>query len=426
MKDKLQIHNVFTIYQFAKLFNFPSICKLTFSYIERCFTMLAETNNFLEIDYNLISNILASSGLLITTETEVFFAAKSWLRHDIKGRRKFAKDLLLKVRFPLLSYHALGHIENTSSSFIQSVTSCAMLEVLMKDSKSSVYCTNRYCNQNNFNILVCGGLSTSSIPQVFRTVTQIDVNNFKTVNVLPPMLEARSACKAVCLKGEIYVFGGFDKGLDANRNWYTSVEKYSPVTKTWIKVTDMPVNRIAYTVCKFMNKIFITGGYDEHSRRDTNSCLKFDTKDNSWEEVAGMKEARAYSACAVFDERIVVSGGHSLTTVEAYDVFGNEWSSMPNMTKRRDCHTMVVVREKLFVIGNKTCEVFDKTCRKFVPLKFPGINGYHQVVLIGEKINFFKANSSVCCYDVIENKWSQESCQATKNRAAFSCVRLYC
>lgn len=41
----------------------------------------------------------------------------------------------------------------------------------------------------------------------------------------------------------------------------------------------------------------------------TNSGLHFDKNNYSWKELVKMNEARSSAACAVFEERVVVSGG---------------------------------------------------------------------------------------------------------------------
>ena len=62
--------------------------------------MIADTVNFLELDFIIIKKILSSSGLNIDSELQVFNAADSWLCHDITERRKYAKELLcLKFDF---------------------------------------------------------------------------------------------------------------------------------------------------------------------------------------------------------------------------------------------------------------------------------------------------------------------------------------
>ena len=438
IKNKLNIKNGVALYQVAKLFNIPDLYKAMFSYIERCFTMVAETNSFLELDYNIISYIVSSSGLLITTEVEVFNAADSWLSHDITERRKFAKNLLLKVRLTLLSDHALTHLLNKSSSLTRSIESRALIENVLDGNKSNIYYTRRYCNQNNFNVVNYEGLLGTNRMDFYKNITQFDTNSFKTVNVLPSMTKTLRHSKAVCLKGEIYVLRDLPTHL-FDRN--LAFEKYSAETNTWNEVASISIwdGRKGYGVCAFMDKIFIIGGWYEiygyegfYDYADTNSCLQFDTKNNSWKEVVGMNEARSYNACAVFEGRIVVSGGrsrddmHGSNSVEVYDVFANKWSFMPKMTRRRGNHKMRNVRNKLFVIGERTnpCEVFDKTSMKFVALKSPEFTYSPYVVSIGRNIYVFRENSLTYCYDLKKNEWSTDTCKATYNTIDFSYVKL--
>ena len=86
-----------------------------------------------------------------------------------------------------------------------------------------------------------------------------------------------------------------------------------------------------------------------------------------------MNEARGNAACVVFQGNIVVLGGidnddNSMNTVESYDVLANKWTPMPNTINNYTFHSLVVVKDKLFVIGKgiESCEVFDNACKKFV------------------------------------------------------------
>ena len=101
--NKLNIKKVLCCYKLAKFFSISSFCKPTFNYIERWFTSVVETESFLELEFSDLLKILKSSGLLITSELEVYDAAEKWLEGDITERKKFAIDLLLVVRLPLLS-----------------------------------------------------------------------------------------------------------------------------------------------------------------------------------------------------------------------------------------------------------------------------------------------------------------------------------
>ena len=57
-----------------------------------------------------MKKILFSSEIYITSELEVFTAANDWISFKLNKRKKFAKSLLMKMRFPLLSDPSLKHL----------------------------------------------------------------------------------------------------------------------------------------------------------------------------------------------------------------------------------------------------------------------------------------------------------------------------
>ena len=89
-----------------------------------------------------------------------------------------------------------------------------------------------------------------------------------------------------------------------------------------------------------------------------------------------MNNARVACSCAIYEGRVVVSGGwnnqnNGLKTVEPYDYVSGKWSSMPNMIEGRHHHSIVAMKNKLFVLGSrkadksKSCEIFDSESKKF-------------------------------------------------------------
>ena len=303
----------------------------------------------------------------------------------------------------------------------------------MIQNKLSINTTHRYCDKHKFNILLCGGCDYSG--KINKNVKEIDGTNLCNVKDLPPMNNYRKLFETVCLKGEVYVFGGYDNNL----NWVSSIEKYSPATNSWKEISVLYDERCYFCVCAFMNKIFIFGGrvgYGYSSvRTNTNTCLQFDTKDYKWTEVARMREAKRFAACVVFEGNIVVSGGeisvidHS-NTVESYDVMSNKWSSMPNMIHGKSHHSLVVVRNKLFVIHShrtNECEVFDNVCKKFVPFNFTEVNDFKLVkaVSVQNKIVCFQnGRPFIVYYDVENDEWHEDSYDVTKNLYSCSFVKV--
>ena len=110
IKSRIAIDNVFTFYSLAKIYKLETVYELCLTYIERCFPMVVETQSFLHSDFSIVAKILDSSDLNIHSEVEVFEAAYIWLNHNSKKRSKYAEQLLLKVRLPLLSEQALEYV----------------------------------------------------------------------------------------------------------------------------------------------------------------------------------------------------------------------------------------------------------------------------------------------------------------------------
>ena len=176
---------------------------------------------------------------------------------------------------------------------------------------------------------------------------------------------------------------------------------------------------------------------DNASVEYESSCVKFDTKSKIWKEVHRMNEARSLSACAVYEGKLVVSGGcnnngRSLNTVEAYDHVADEWSYFPNMINRRGKHNSVAIKNKLFVVASwRTSEVFDSRCNKFVLLKPPPavykyvLDGLVEVITVGSKLVVFGNECDIVVYYDAENDtWSEESCGITKNINHYSCAKI--
>ena len=427
LKDKLQIINAVSVYHFSNLFNLPSLKNLTLSYIERCFTIVSDNKSFLELEHNLISEVLASSELLITSEIEVFKVANKWLNYNIEERSKYAKDLFLKVRLDLLSTETIKRLLN-DEKFFEKGNYCVKILNKMLDCKekklyksSSKYNTARYCNQKYFKHLVLGGYNITT-RVTCSNVNCIDVNKVGDIEAYPRMITGRHFPEVVYLKGDIYVFG----------DWIKSVEKYSLTSKTWNQVAEMNDDHYFFCACAFIHKIFIIGGHKGGSR--TNFCSQFDTSDYSWKEVAEMNEARSSTACAVFKERIIVSGGlnnnfNDLNSVESYDVLPDKWSSMPNMNSGKYDHSLVVVNNNLFVISKREdgCEMFDNICKKFVTIKSPQFDLSSRIRVYSIKNTIFVLqddSSKIITYDTNKNEWSEESCEVTKNIRGFSSVKV--
>ena len=191
----MTLNNVLAFYSLAKLYKLAITSETSLAYIERCFQMVDEAPNFLHLDINTVVRILGSSELNNHSEIEVFSAAINWLEHDIEERSKYAKQLLRKVRFPLITETALEQLKDEFSSTENNVFFGFLEKAIVYKNdfiqdKSNSNCTNRYCSQNKFDVLICGGIDTKTRKSL-KSVHRIDGKSLTNVKTLPPMLKER-------------------------------------------------------------------------------------------------------------------------------------------------------------------------------------------------------------------------------------------
>ena len=140
------VKNCLITHQISNIFYLPNSSKISMSLIERCFLMIGDSKNFLELDFYYVKKTISSNELNIDSELQVFNAADSWLSHDITQRSKYAKDLLSKVRLPLLSIPVLKQIlDRVSSKYYECSHICGAV-LLKKQQIHTTICkiTSRY------------------------------------------------------------------------------------------------------------------------------------------------------------------------------------------------------------------------------------------------------------------------------------------
>ena len=194
-----------TFYQFANVFNFSSLEKTALCYIERCFTTAVKTECFLELDCARISKVLASSGLKVGSEIDVYNAASAWLRHRVEERRKFARKVVLAARLHQLSRSTLRFLlSEPRTDECAEVLKKVLADELSYCNKTAVYFISRRCNQS---VLFCGGWDVQNhcyCNKVSKLIVGGDNFSTETFPSLPLM---GSPLAAVSLKDEVYVFG---------------------------------------------------------------------------------------------------------------------------------------------------------------------------------------------------------------------------
>ena len=415
-KTKVNAQNVSFYYKLSGVFDLKSFSNATFSLIERFFTTVAGSQNFFQLDFDLVRKILKSSQLHITSELEVFDAAESWISQNSRKRKELAQSLLQTVRLPLLSKAQLNSLLGDTST-ICSNSKCrnVVIGVLENKENTLLSSSTRHCNDNLFGIVFSEGEKIGPRKQALTLVSGNKLRKNKVLTTINKNF-ARGY-EAVILNGELYIL--------ANRSTKNSVsiKKYLSASDAWENQVDFDF-RDRFCVCAFMSSVYVLGG------DLLDSCLKFDAKSRKIEEVAKMNEARWSAACCVYQGKIVACGGYTMNyyyidgneyfetnisnSVEAYDSSADEWSRMPPMIEAVYKHSLVVAGNNLYVLGF-TCEKYNSLSDKFVAISKPPastellIRSKNRAVSMAGKIFVFRAQESkVISYDVTKDEWTEE------------------
>ena len=118
---------------------------------------------------------------------------------------------------------------------------------------------------------------------------------------------------------------------------------------------------------------------------------KFNSKEFTIREIACMKQGRAHAACAVFEEKVVVSDGirdvGDFAAVEAYDHVEDAWKYIPSMNVKKYNHSLIVMRNDVYVFRSNpepNCELYCSGDKYFV-LLVPLQNRLKIIYLVSQK-----------------------------------------
>ena len=429
IKQRINLKTVFFYFDLSNKYRLSSVRSFLLKFIGRCFEQIVKDEKFLKLEFDLVEDILSYAELDVTSEMQVFKAAISWINHDQQQRSDFAPELISTVRLPLLSQTVLRDLLEKENHFSKS-RSCRRT-IKRSIEKGDKNCQSRYCNDDDFYIYVCGSASTNHhcLPNKLTGKThRIKANDPTKNQALPSMTKPRRDGTALTVEGNLYLLGGYD----ANDKPVSTVEVYLPAKNKWKQVFDIPNKRERFCACSFMGKIYIFGGIGEshnlfnYKRR----CQIFDPVNKELSEGRKMKKYVVRSACAVYRDRIVVSGGfQSMRSCASYDPIAHEWTKFPSMVKKRYDHSSLVVRDKLYVIGGikDSLEFYERinncftVVKKYPPCGLAEHSSVTRTLRLGNNILLFRGE--VYSFDVDENEWKvfDRDC-VTKKLQNFCCA----
>jgi len=415
---RLTPNNVLGIRHFAESLGSMSLVTSSEKYIQKHFKSVSESDEFMTIPFEEVSQLISRDELHIVNEETVFLAVNRWIKYDVEMRATLLPSLLVQVRLPLLTPQFLAD-KVSSEEMIRSSHQCRDLldeardyhlmperRPLLKSFKSKPRC----CKDLVGVIYAVGGQTKSgnslSTVEVYDPIVgrwrdaeamsmlrsrvgvavmqnrlyaiggyngQERLNTVEVFNAackkwsrVSSMNCKRSAVGAVALGDHLYVCGGFD-GISS----LDTVERYDPELNSWKMMHSMTKHRSAAGVVQLNNKIYALGGHNGLSIFD--SVEVYDTRTESWTETVPMLSKRCRLGVATLGGKIYACGGYDgssfLRSVECFDPDTNTWSYVQSMNVTRSRVALVADMDKLWAIGGydgmknlSTVEKYDPIC----------------------------------------------------------------
>ncbi|ESP05145.1 hypothetical protein LOTGIDRAFT_103262 [Lottia gigantea] len=411
LQQHLNCDNCIGIYLFCEAHACYDIKRAAESFIRKHFLQVVHCEEFLQLPKETLIHFLSSENLRIENETQAFNAAIRWIQHDLIARRREVFDILVPIRFPIISDKFL-------EKFIEECEDISLkiaIQKIIQDYKMSrKMCLELQLSKINpmmlqprlsarKNIYIIGGYCRKrgdrwSDMHTLRSVERFDTFH-KQWQSLPCMRNPRSGLGAAVLDGKIYVAGGendslihdsveiFDPdekkwtklgtmtdprcglGLCAYRNnlyafggWIGSVigdtvEKYNADIDHWCIVGKLPTPRFGMAVIEHQGLIYVIGGLSEMGT-ELKFIDSFNPVTKEWMRLSNMPSRKAYIGAAAIDDYIYVAGGWNehegpLNTVQKYSLSLDEWSVVPPLSMKRAGPSVIGVNGLLYVIGGR-------------------------------------------------------------------------
>ncbi|XP_077283342.1 kelch-like protein 1 [Arctopsyche grandis] len=450
LKNIIDNKNCIRIAKLANLYFCSDLKEMADEFLYNNFTEISKTDEFLQMDYAQLLEMLKSEDLNVSLEKCVFDGVKRWTEHDYANRKPHLYSLLELVKLPLLPAETLfdeadpmcdrkdpcfrlisqaiqwqtipsrraqldSH-RNTPRKLVNVALAvgdwnnngpASSVQMYEPETKAwSPFMTLNTSLANfctvvlNDEFIVLGGFENE---QFFNSVDSYSIKNGAKTS-LPPMREIRYRPAVAVIEGILYVAGG-----SIRQNVINSAEKYNPKTKEWSNVSPMPTARHEVGCVVFENEMFVIGGI-------FNSAYSFDAVEaycpqkGKWRKCAPTTVKRGCPAVAVLGGFIYAVGGVQIgpnranfLSAERYNPKLNTWTAIANISVARYASGMCSIGNSLILIGGSNgsatmtdCEQYDPSTDKWTPITSVGNRGHLSLIAIPKKrLNRIKPNSVI-------------------------------
>ena len=267
LASQLHPSNCLGIRNFAEVHNCQSLLKKCTLFMQQRFPEIALHEEFLELNFKEVRQIISDSNLNVRGEEQVYEAAMAWLKHNVDLQKHLA-ELLDCVRMPLMSATYLSREVKNEKLVMESFEGRGLLITAMDHHLQKHYMRNTRAAAKSLNTTPrrCPGLEClftigGSGPPVFEDDPYLDLCECYDPEkdewrVVAPMSVRRSGVRVASLGGYLYTIGGFSA---SDTKALAIVDRYDPMTDSWRLVSSMNCPRRSFGVAVLNGYIYALG-----------------------------------------------------------------------------------------------------------------------------------------------------------------------
>ena len=307
------------------------------------FSLVMEGDQFPQLTFSEVFDLLSNDMLEIPNEDIVFKALMRWLEYDI-SRSNYFTELLECVRIQFLSDSYLSSLNlSQCESLIREATLAKQVYERSNGSELLAVGKNilpRRCLDTSMVIMTTGGYDGNVC---LLSSFVFSLHNEKWGH-LASMHISRHDHGTVTLRNRLFVIGGFN----SQRGPLNSVEYYNSLRNEWIDMPPMSSQRKSLGVCAFDNKLFVSGGLDGNYNA-LDSVEFYNDELKVWTTFIPMNQPRYSHGLVGSEKGLFAIGGWKLTTVEHFN--DGEWRMLSPMNVSRAGATSIIQNNKIYVFG---------------------------------------------------------------------------
>jgi influenza virus NS1A-binding protein len=208
------------------------------------------------------------------------------------------------------------------------------------------------CKLPGGQLYATGGLTSGDV--ILASVERYDPD-LDTWSAAPPLPRPRYAHCACTVGDAMYVLGGVEEDEEGEEHTVSSVLKFDSRRQTWSEVAPMPGRRYNAGACVVGGDIYIIGGRNDDMEK-TSTTYRFSTETKEWATLAPMPNAMSGHSVCVVDGLIYVLGGeqsnnYCTSSVHRFDLVANMWSTVAPMSIAQGMCGAFVLGGNIYAVG---------------------------------------------------------------------------